>query len=57
MDTVHFYYNQTNLEGGKNQGSSKDEIKVLGNFKLQLLDRWEWKNKIKHTFFTSTKPS
>lgn len=44
-ETVHFYYSQTNFEGGKNQGSSKDEIKVLPNHKLQLIDRWEWKNK------------
>jgi GNAT superfamily N-acetyltransferase len=44
-DTVRFYYSQTNLEGGKNQGSSKDEIKILPNKKLQLLDKWEWKNK------------
>lgn len=44
-ETVHFYYSQTNFEGGKNQGSSKDEIKVLENNKLQLIDRWEWKSK------------
>jgi GNAT superfamily N-acetyltransferase len=44
-ETVHFYYSQTNLEGGKNQGSSTDEIKVLESGKLQLIDRWEWKNK------------
>ena len=44
-DRVYFYYNQTNLEGAKNQGSSIDEIKVLENNKLQLIDRWEWKNK------------
>jgi N-acetylglutamate synthase-like GNAT family acetyltransferase len=44
-DTVHFYYSQINLEGGKNKGGSKDEIKILDNHKLQLIDRWEWKNK------------
>jgi GNAT superfamily N-acetyltransferase len=44
-DTVLFYYSQTNVEGGKNQGSSTDEIKVLESGKLQLIDRWEWKNK------------
>lgn len=44
-DTVRFYYSQTNFEGGKNQGSSSDEIKVLENGKLELIDRWEWKNK------------
>jgi GNAT superfamily N-acetyltransferase len=44
-ETVQFYYSQTNLEGGKNQGSSTDEIKVLESGKLQLIDRWEWKNK------------
>jgi GNAT superfamily N-acetyltransferase len=44
-DYVYFYYSQTNLEGAKNQGSSKDEIIVLENNKLQLIDRWEWKNK------------
>ncbi len=43
--TVCFYYNQVNLEGGKNQGSSIDEIKILPNNKLQLIDKWEWKNK------------
>jgi hypothetical protein len=44
-ETVQFYYSQTNLEGGKNQGGSTDEIKVLESGKLQLIDRWEWKNK------------
>ncbi len=44
-DTIHFYYSQVNFEGGKNAGSSKDEIKVLPNNKLQLIDKWEWENK------------
>jgi hypothetical protein len=44
-DTVYFYYTQVNDEAGKNQGSSTDEIKLLDNNKLQLIDRWEWKNK------------
>jgi GNAT superfamily N-acetyltransferase len=44
-DTIQFYYSQVNYEGGKNKGSSKDEIKVLDNNKIQLIDRWEWKNK------------
>jgi GNAT superfamily N-acetyltransferase len=44
-NTVHFYYSQVNFEGVKNQGSSTDEIKVLDNNKLQLIDKWEWKNK------------
>jgi GNAT superfamily N-acetyltransferase len=47
-DTVHFYYSQVNYEGVKNQGSSIDEIKILENNKLQLIDRWEWKNKSGH---------
>lgn len=44
-DSIHFYYSQINLEGGKNQGSSIDHIKVLDNNRLQLIDRWKWKNK------------
>lgn len=44
-NNVQFYYSQTNFSGEKNQGSSKGEIKILENKKLQLLDRWEWKNK------------
>jgi GNAT superfamily N-acetyltransferase len=44
-DTAHFYYSQVNVEGGKNKGSSRGEIKILENNKLQLIDRWEWKNK------------
>jgi GNAT superfamily N-acetyltransferase len=44
-DTISFYYSQVNFEGEKSQGSSIDEIKVLENNKLQLIDRWEWKNK------------
>jgi GNAT superfamily N-acetyltransferase len=44
-NTVHFYYSQVNFEGGRNQGSSTDEINKMENNKLQLIDRWEWKNK------------
>ncbi len=44
-DTVQFYYSQVNFEGGKNKGSSMDEIKILDNNKIQLIDRWEWKDK------------
>ena len=44
-DVVHFYYSQVNYLDEKNQGSSTDEIKVIENNKLQLIDRWEWKNK------------
>jgi GNAT superfamily N-acetyltransferase len=44
-NTIYFYYSQINLTGVKNQGSSKDEIKVIENNKLQLIDCWEWKNK------------
>jgi GNAT superfamily N-acetyltransferase len=44
-DTIYFYYNQENIAGQKNQGSSKDIIKMLDNNKLQLIDRWEWQSK------------
>ena len=44
-ETIYFYYSQENLVGEKNQGSSKDEIKMLENDKLQLIDKWEWKSK------------
>ena len=44
-ENIYFYYNQENLAGQKNQGSSKDEIILLENDKLQLIDKWEWKTK------------
>ena len=44
-DQIYFYYSQENLVGGKNQGSSIDQIKRLENNKIQLIDEWEWKNK------------
>ena len=44
-DSVQFYYSQVNFEDGKNMGSSKDEIKLLANNKIQLIDSWEWKSK------------
>jgi len=44
-ETIHFYYNQENLVGEKNQGNSKDEIILFENNKLQLVDKWEWKSK------------
>ncbi len=47
-DTIHFYYSQININGGKNKGSSIDEIKILENKKLQLTDVWKWKNKNGH---------
>ncbi len=44
-DSIYFYYEQENLEGGKNRGSSIDKITYLDNGKIQLLDKWQWQTR------------